>query len=637
MGEQPQQKPQQSRRLSVGDPGRSTGIVLMTSFTPRLLAVLVSTVIWLNTAFAQQPAEVPLWAKPSGDSKADLGRAARALGPAVFIVGMTTKEMRGHGTAWVISKKHRLLVTNAHVADMFHTFGGKMLAIPNGGETEYKVEKVWYHPGVRRYLKGSPNLSVRSADPKEGSVDPGCPDLALLQLAPGGPELDAEFVPATTEELRELMAQPAAILGFPGHDNDGLPGRGEKAAATFHDGVISRVTDFNLRATAAAADLQFLQYTMSTWGGFSGSPVILPSGRVAAVHNMARSVARNPDAKDESRKEVSRFAHGVRVDCVLEMLAHHGLEDKVPFAVDKTKLDIKKWTDPDERSERARADYAKAEALADEAFGRVGEAKFQEAEELCNESLKLAPTCADAYLCRAYALNGFAATKAQGLPVEKKDALYDLALQNLKMYQDLMPSDPRGVVFAAFVVVNRSTNKPDRPAIMKALELLTKLLEGVSLPDNAKADAYAARAAAHHHLGNAKAALPDFNEAIRILPVAPALYDNRAEYWAANGRPDLVAADRAKAAALRAPTALRITELTEGGAAAKAGLQMGDVIVSVDGTPARTFESLVYLLGQGQSNVEIKYLSKATGKVEILSVQPVVGKIGVVVDVVPYK
>lgn len=41
-------------------------------------------------------------------------QATRALRKGVFLVGFSG----GHGTAWVISKKHRLLATNAHVADI---------------------------------------------------------------------------------------------------------------------------------------------------------------------------------------------------------------------------------------------------------------------------------------------------------------------------------------------------------------------------------------------------------------------------------------------------------------------------------------------------------------------------------------
>ncbi len=55
-----------------------------------------------------------LCASHAGEPRADFGDTARAIRKAIFEVGSE----RGHGTAWVISKKHRLLATNAHVADI---------------------------------------------------------------------------------------------------------------------------------------------------------------------------------------------------------------------------------------------------------------------------------------------------------------------------------------------------------------------------------------------------------------------------------------------------------------------------------------------------------------------------------------
>jgi hypothetical protein len=119
-----------------------------------------------------------------------------------------------------------------------------------------------------------------------------CP--AVLQLA-GGPERPVEWPLATTEELKNLCALAAAgIIGFPGHDTEGWPSLGDKAAATYHDGVISRITDFRMNPSGPTEEQQFVQYTMATWPGFSGSPVFLANGHVVAIHNMGRPV-RSPN------------------------------------------------------------------------------------------------------------------------------------------------------------------------------------------------------------------------------------------------------------------------------------------------------------------------------------------------------
>jgi len=123
-----------------------------------------------------------------------LGNTVRTQEAAVFLVG---NPKVGRGTAWVISKKHRLLATNAHVADMHLEGGNKLLAIPSQSNQIYVVEKVWYHPGVRRYFKGDTTNSIQSINRADGPIDPQSPDLAVLQLAAEGPDLPVEFSMAT--------------------------------------------------------------------------------------------------------------------------------------------------------------------------------------------------------------------------------------------------------------------------------------------------------------------------------------------------------------------------------------------------------------------------------------------------------
>jgi len=298
----------------------------------------------------------------------------------------------------VISKKHRLLITNAHVADIDHDVEGQMVAVQNGTAQFYNVEKIWYHPGVRRFVKGVSGISVRSSDPDEGDIDTRSPDLAILQLGPDGPDLEAEFTPVGTDELSALFAQPVAIMGYPGSDNDDLPKDGGTAAATFHAGVISRITDFQLGTGATPHDQLFIQYTMATWGGFSGSPIFLPDGRVAAVHNSSRP-------KEDRVKEVRLIAHGVRIDCVLEMLVHHGLEPLLSFSIDKGAPAVDRWVDPDPRTEAARALLAKADGLMKEAVEHWSKSEYALAVGKCDEALKVVPTYAQAFSWRAAALH----------------------------------------------------------------------------------------------------------------------------------------------------------------------------------------------------------------------------------------
>ena len=141
----------------------------------------------------RESGSLPVWERPSPRAVQKLTATVRNIQAGVFLVG----NERSSGTAFVISRKHRLLATNAHVADISHEFG-PMLAIQNDTTRAYEVEQIWYHPGVRRALRGS--LPVRSQKPEDGHVEANSPDVAVLQLAEGA-DLPMEFELATVQEL----------------------------------------------------------------------------------------------------------------------------------------------------------------------------------------------------------------------------------------------------------------------------------------------------------------------------------------------------------------------------------------------------------------------------------------------------
>jgi tetratricopeptide (TPR) repeat protein len=568
---------------------------------------------------------LPLWSQPSADARQDLGKQARAAERGVILLGFPKV---GTGTGWVISKKNRLVVTNAHVADLMHRTDGKLLAIPSGTSQLYKVEKAWYHPGVRRFLKNSPNLSVRSTDPKDGPVDPASPDLAVVRLAAGGPDLETEFAPAAEAEVAELFAQPAAIFGFPGHDTKGWPGLGEEAAATYHDGVVSRLTDFQFRPGGPYAERQFVQYTMSEWGGFSGSPVFLRSGRVAAVHNMARTV------EDKGSGERKVIPHGVRVDCVFELLVHHKLADKVPFKIDESKVLVERWLKPDPRTEKALADFDKAEQLVIQArLDIFTKQEFKKGIDKCNKALDLLPSYAPAYQVRSYGWNNYFGFHQDNLNTEQKLDYLQRAYDDIQKYMQLLPSDQAGPVIACQVKNNAGIVQDAARPLRESLSILNKVLEVEGLKASTRAEAHSYRATAHDFLGNADAARRDHGEALRLMPEVPILWENRALFWDKNGRPDLAAADRAKAREVRrlARTGLKITEVKDGGPAQKAKMRVGDVILEVEGKRVHTFAELTAVLGEAKGPVDVVFIS-TDGRSLGTTVTPNDGKVGIAVE-----
>ncbi|MCE9532246.1 MAG: trypsin-like peptidase domain-containing protein [Planctomycetes bacterium] len=569
---------------------------------------------------------LPLSSKPSDDARQNLGKAARATERGVMLVGYNKA---GHGTAWVISKKNRLLVTNAHVGDIFHENKGKMVAIPSGTSQIYTVEKVWYHPGVRRYSKNNAMFSVRSMDPKEGQVDPSSPDLAVLQLSAEGPDLTVEFPLATAEELTSLFAQPTAMMGFPGHDTS-WPGLGDKAAATIHEGIISRVTDFEMNPGVPDAELQFLQYTMAGWGGFSGSPVFLPNGHVAGVHNMARV------EKNKQSGEIRHIPHGVRVDCVVEVLVHHGLDDKVPFKIDKSKVAVERWIKPDARTEKARAEFAKAMALVNEASYLIFvKQDFIKGEEKCIEAIKLAPNYASAFNMRGCAINSFEYYNRSKLSNKARMELNIKGLEDFRKAVQLDPSNPDYVIGLCNAKTGLSYHTEEDSLNKEVLMIINDLLTTTSLSDMTRGNAICQRAGAYRRLGDNEAAWRDYNEAIRLWPDDPTMFESRAYFLKIKKLGDLGRADFAKAKELREQKiewGMKITDAIDGGAAKNAGLSAGDIIVSVGAKKVRSLDELSAALAAAEGPVNAVVIKAESKKRETITITPKAGKIGVAVE-----
>ena len=570
---------------------------------------------------------LPFWTKPATSARQNLGEAARSLDAGVFLTGSSEA---GRGTAWVISKKHRLLVTNAHVADIMYDGKGKMFAIPNGTSQVYQVEKVWYHPGVRRYLNGNPAISIRSMDPQDGDIDVRSPDLAVLQLGKEGPDLTVEFPIATPEELSALFAQPAAIFGYPGHDTKDWPKLGDKVAATYHDGVISRITDFDYNTNAPKAELQFLQYTMATWGGFSGSPVFLPNGHVVAVHNMARN-AEGPD------KIVKSIPHGVRVDCVLELLVHHGLEDKVPIKIDKSKVLVERWIKPDARTEKARGDYAKSyELLRDASHLIYGKQQYVDGIKKCNEAMQLIPNHYAAYRMRSIAIHMHWLNNYED---ETATKMLKTAFEDAIICAKIQPSNPKNDIHVIRIGAAIAFANKDSEFFRKLLSETNKMLDSDNLIPVDRAALYGQRAGIFSNLERNDQALRDYNEAIRLDPINPNLYEGRARFYANNGEEDLAADDRAKAGELRKKRleyGMKITQVIDGGAGKQANLRVGDTIVLIGGKRVQSLEELSATLAGTKGPVDVVVLNEA-GRRSTYSVTPRDAKIGVAVEPVELK
>jgi membrane-associated protease RseP (regulator of RpoE activity) len=81
------------------------------------------------------------------------------------------------------------------------------------------------------------------------------------------------------------------------------------------------------------------------------------------------------------------------------------------------------------------------------------------------------------------------------------------------------------------------------------------------------------------------------------------------------------------------PQALVVTQVFPGSTAARQGIEVGDVIASVDGYPVRSLADMRYRLGQAGPAAELGLIDVRTGWQNAVTVYPQYGRIGV--DVQP--
>lgn len=491
----------------------------------------------------REAGSLPVWTQPDARSLAEMGPLVRQLQQGVFIVG---HPQYGHGTAFVISRAHRLLATNAHVADILRK-AGSMRAHGSGAREAYAVKRVWYHPGVVRQAGGDRALLVRREDPDAGPIAPlFCPDVAVLQLEEGGSDLPVELTLATREELQELFAATVGIVGYPGHSAH-FPAAGELEQATFHQGVISRVASLQGGTAATPAQAQLLQHTAQGWGGFSGSPLFLPNGHVIGLHHASRSAEEGPYR--------IRLSHGVRIDCLWELLVYHDLDGQLPQKIDRSSIDLTRFSQPDPNLPK----LEKVVQLLTEIAKLATRREYAEASTRCNEILRLIPDFPFAYGLRSSLCFGYVTDFQERLSPQDCLEQCRRSYADARRYITLAPADPWAAITLAGAINNLAaaeartggSAEDAKNKRKQVLELCERVLAVPNLSATHRAEAFNWRAAAREVLDDPHGALADYAEAIRLSPDTPDYYENRAAMLRRQGRRGEAAADLQKAEAIR--------------------------------------------------------------------------------------
>jgi tetratricopeptide (TPR) repeat protein len=470
-------------------------------------------------------------APPAGKAES-FAEATRTLRQGVFLVGYRG----GHGTAWVISKKHRLLATSAQVADLF--FQTEKLKLPleavmNGTAQRYRVVRVFFHPGLRRFPTAEERLSVRRPINADWPINPASPDVAVLELGPDGPDLPVEFPLASPRVLYDLQAVPVGVLGYPAATALAWPAAGERVQASFQEGVVSTATDF-ARKAAAPERCQLLQYSVPTAGGCGGAPVYVRNGAVVGINNAQRRV------------DDRLVAQGIRIDSLWELLVHNDLTGKVPIPVAADRLDLKRWAGPDPAWDL----YVRVWKLEDQAthlwFDRM---RFRDAIDKCDEALTLYNQYARAYQTRAKAYSQWEVRRHDSLSQQERIDLLLKALKDATRCVELVQNssslvDKIDALQTRAVVYNNLGRVTEKESFkLQALQDAEALLGLRGLDNHQRAAALSSMAVSLDNLGRAKESLRKHIQAIATDPDEPSLWANRAGYFKGQGQAALAAAD----------------------------------------------------------------------------------------------
>ena len=356
---------------------------------------------------------------PRADEIERLRAVARNLESAVAQVGWLSERdatPRPYGTAFVISRKHRLLATAAHVADGSIT-GGGLVVLLHGGKLIEPVERVYYHPAVRREF--DEGLVAPSMDPNDGEVaNPGV-DIAVLQLAQDLPELPAEVELASDQELRDLVSRPVATAGYPHSDNPNSewPSPTFPLPPSFRAGRIAQQVayiqeqseDNYVDDSAGFGQRRWVRSTISLGAGCSGGPVFQENGHVLAVNVTGGS------ASIETGDEW--ISGHIRVDFLRELVDYHGLSDR------SGKPAGREAVRPDKAHERRLSNLREAVELVRTAKGELLDNQFRKAEARCNQALILVPDYANAYLQRSKVYLACCATQWDSLTESERHRL----------------------------------------------------------------------------------------------------------------------------------------------------------------------------------------------------------------------
>jgi tetratricopeptide (TPR) repeat protein len=413
------------------------------------------------------------------------------------------------GTAFLISRKHRLLVTAAHLADEASA-GHVLLARSQESSVAYRVDRIWYHPGlIRRFALGLYGISM---DPRDGEVSLPTFDIAILHLAESKVELPKEICELADDgELSRLREQvQVAVLGFPmdAGSNSGPRDHRQAAIASLGTGVVTRMVAYTAERAvdehAPAPQRRWIRTNTNLGKGTSGGPLFLANGHVIGVYSGSSITAVGIP-----------FEEFPRIDAVREMLAYYGLEDTA---------EINHFVMRDDRTANhanQRRRLLIARDLVEEADRLRSCAQYHRAVDLCHKAIELVPGYAWAYFRRGQLYVEYCCSQWRSLTPGEILRFTELGSDDMLRCSDLLQEwNLYPSVYSAYAELYHGLATSQTSEILENIEYLDGLLEkAIDRGDDAGA-AMVVNCRAHCRvaLGDSRGANKDFEEAIRLEP-----------------------------------------------------------------------------------------------------------------------
>jgi Trypsin-like peptidase domain len=488
------------------------------------------------------------------EQRAQLKATAKTLECSVLMVAGiprvgTGADLTPAGTAFVISRKDRLLATAAHVAH--HVVDSEyVIASTADASVRLRVDRVFYHPRIRRRL--DEGLCAFSMDPADGPPAHPTIDVAVLRVVDDGVELPAACVLATEDELRDLSNRPFGMLGFPESDGDDWHWPTKSWPVATHSLIsdLGQPVSYTRERTEDRVQDQSAPETQRRWvrsseslgHGASGGPLFLPNGHVFAV---------NSGTSFESASNESRFySEPIRIDAVREILAHHQLGDRVAF--DDARETKATGAAADDRLPQLR----KAVALARRSDELLTRGQIREAGALCNEAILGVPDYGWAFLRRARIYLTYCQSQWASLSIGERQRFATMARADVERCDSLIhPWREEITILLVYSDLYANYAEPDEASLKRSIDGLDSLIPWHESNDmegtEYRSALLNARAQFRELSKEYQMAQDDYSRAIQMNPKEPRWLIDRAHFWERRGRRDLalndlVAVDRLK-------------------------------------------------------------------------------------------